>query len=196
VQPLAELIRDVLKGERLYAVQGNAWYGWWVGRLPDGRQLFAAFGGRGVYYSRWHQMTHPELADPNAGQPTLYLAVFDPAGQLREVLTRPDPLKIDPNSKNRDGIGPEFDADELEVYLAGEFGSFERAAIRVRPFAIPEIGVRLNPLLSTDVGFLDDPTDYDEEEQESIREWIEEGCSELLYGNDYFLGGDGEVTSS
>jgi hypothetical protein len=38
----------VLKGERLYAVQGNDWYGWWVGRLPDGRQVFTAFGGRGV----------------------------------------------------------------------------------------------------------------------------------------------------
>jgi hypothetical protein len=142
-------------------------------------------------------MTHPELASPNAQSPTLYLAVFDPAGQLREVLTRPDPLRIKPKATAaRGGVGPEFDASELEAYLAREFGGFERATIRVRPFAIPELGVELNPLLSTQAGFLDDPTDYDEEEQESIREWIEEGCSALLYGNDYFLGGDGEVTSS
>jgi hypothetical protein len=142
-------------------------------------------------------MTHPELANPNARSPTLHVAVFDPAGQLREVLTRPDPLKINPTATAaRAGVGPEFDAAELEAYLAREFGGFERATIRVRPFAIPEIGVELNPLLSTQAGFLDDPTDYDEEEQESIREWIEEGCGALLYGNDYFLGGDGEVTSS
>lgn len=196
MQPLADLIREALKGERLYAVQGNDWYGWWAGRLPDGRQVLAAFGGRSVYYSRWHQMTHPELADPNAGAPTLYLALFDRAGRLREVRTRPDPLKIDPKAKALNGVGPEFDAAELEAYLAGEFGGFERATIRVYPFTIPEIGLQLHPLLSSHEGFLDDPTDYDEEEQESIREWITEGCSELLYGNDYFLGGDGEVTSS
>src|SRR5205814_10273067 len=80
MQPLADLIREVQKGARLYSVQGNDWYGWWAGRLPDGRQVLAAFGGRGVYYSRWHQITHPELADPNAGKPTLCLALFDAAG--------------------------------------------------------------------------------------------------------------------
>jgi hypothetical protein len=196
VQTLAALIREVLKGERLYAVQGNDWYGWWTGRIPDGRQVFATFGGRAVYYSRWHQMTHSELASPNAGQATLYLAVFDSEGWLQEVLTRPDPLKTDPKEKTSDGIGPVFDAAELEAYLAQEFGGFEGTTIRVRPFSIPEIGVQLNPLLSTQAGFLDDPADYDDDEQESIREWIEEGCSELLYGNDYFLGGNGEVTSS
>ena len=133
-------------------------------------------------------MTHPELANPNAGQSRLYIAVFDPAGQLREVITRPDPLKIDLKTKTRDGVGPEFDVGELEMYLASEFGEFKGTAIRVRPFSIPEIGMRLNPLLSTQAEFLDDPADYDKEEQESIRAWIEEGCSELLYGNDYFLG--------
>ena len=66
----------------------------------------------------------------------------------------------------------------------------------MRPVSIPEIGVELHPLLDTQAGFLDDPDDYDQDEQESIRAWIDEGCSELLYGNDYFLGGDGEVTSS
>jgi hypothetical protein len=196
VQPLADLIREVLKGDRPYAVQGNDWYGWWAGRLPDGRQVFAGFGGRTVYYSRWHQMTHPELADPNAGNPTLYLALFSTDGRLLEVQTRTDPLNIDPKARARNGVGPEFDVAELEAYLAGEFGGFERAAIRVRPFTIPEIGVQLHPLLDTQADFLDDPSDYDEEEQESIRAWIEEGCSELLYGNDYFLGGDGDVTSS
>ena len=196
MQPLADLICEMLKGERLYAVQGNDWYGWWVGRLLDGRQVFAAFGGRSVYYSRWHQMTHPELADPNAGKPMIYLAMFGGDGRLLEVQTRPDPLRIDPKTKAQNGVGPEFDAAELEAYLAGEFGGFERAAIKVRPFIIPEIGVQLNPLLSTQAAFLDDPAEYDEEEQESIRAWIEEGCSELLYGNDYFLGGDGEVASS
>jgi hypothetical protein len=89
VQPLADLIRDVQKGERIYAVQGNEWCGWWTGRLREGRQLLAAFGGRAVYYSRWHQMTHPEMADPSAGQPTLYIAVFDVAGLLQEVLNLP-----------------------------------------------------------------------------------------------------------
>jgi hypothetical protein len=196
VQPLADLIREVLKGDRLYAVQGNDWYGWWAGRLSDGRQVFAAFGGRSVYYSRWHKMTHPELADPTASKPTLYLALFSTGGGLLDVQTRPDPLRIDPKARARNGVGPEFDVAELEGFLAGEFGGFERAAIRVRPFTIAEIGVQLHPLLDTQAGFLDDPSDYDEEEQASIRAWIEDGCSELLYGNDYFLGGDGEVTSS
>jgi hypothetical protein len=187
MQTLADLIREVLKGERLHAVQGNDWYGWWVGRIPDGRQIFAAFGGRAVYYSRWQQMTHPELANSNAGPPTLYLAVFDAAGSLQEVLSRPYPLTNDPKAKAQDGIGPEFDVAESEAYLAGEFGGFKRTTIRVRPFAIPEIGVQLNPLLSTQVGFLNDPTDYDAEEQESIREWIEEGAANCCTGTTTFL---------
>ena len=193
VQPLDELMREVLKRERLYAVQGNEWYGWWVGRLPDGRQVFVAWGGRAVYYPRWHQLMHPELPDPNAGSPTLYLAVFDAAGDLQEVLQRPDPLRIDTKATGRDG---KFDVAELEVYLSREFGGFERATIQVRPFVIPEIGVELNPLHSMQVDFLDDPDDYTEDDQETIREWIEAGCSELLYGNDYLLGGSGEVDSS
>jgi len=132
VQPLADLIPEVLKGERLYTVQGNDWYGWWAGRLANGRQVlalpffgasipkfvglltgrgplspalalisgrsqvFAAFGGRSVYYFRWHQMTHPELADPDAGSATLYLDIFDGEGRLLDVHARPDPLRIAP----------------------------------------------------------------------------------------------------
>jgi len=96
VQPLADLIPEVLKGERLYTVQGNDWYGWWAGRLPNGRQVFAAFGGRSVYYFRWHQMTHPELADPDAGSATLYLDIFDGEGRLLDVQARHDPLRIAP----------------------------------------------------------------------------------------------------
>src|SRR5436309_2523542 len=125
-QPLADLIRDVLKNDRLYAVQGNEWYGWWVGQIPGDRQVFAAFGGRSVYYSRWQQMTHPELADPNAGHPTIYLAVFDKAGRLQELLIRPDPLKIDPKANAPNHVGPEFDIPELETYLYREFNGFER----------------------------------------------------------------------
>jgi len=166
-------MREVLKRERLYAVQGNEWYGWWVGRLPDGRQVLAA-----------------------PGRTTLYLAVFDADGGLQHVLSRPDPLQIDARIAGRDGVGPQFDVAELEAYLSREFGGFERATIRVRPFVIPEIGVELNPLHPRLADFLDDPDDFADEEQEDIREWIEAGCSELLYGNNYFLGGDGKVDSS
>jgi hypothetical protein len=197
VRPLADLIREALKGERLYAVRGDSWEGWWTGRLPEGRQVFVAFGIRGrVNKPRWDATDNPKITEPNAPGSTLYLAVFDLAGQLQEVLTRPDPIQINPRANAPYGVYLEFLPFELEAFLAAEFGGFERAAIRVRPFAIPEIHVELRPVLSTYAGYLDDPDDYDEEEQQSIRAWIEEGCSELLYGDDYFLDGDGKITSS
>jgi hypothetical protein len=196
--PLADLIREALKGERLYTVRGNSWYGWWTGRLPEERQVFVAFGIRGgVNKPRWGATDNSRITDANAPGPALYLAVFDLAGQLQEVLTRPDPIQINPRANAPyGGVYLEFLPFELEAFLAAEFGGFERAAIRVLPFAIPEIHVELRPLLSTHAAFLDDPDDYDEEEQQSIRAWIEEGSSELLYGDDYFLNGEGEVTSN
>jgi hypothetical protein len=193
---LADLMREVLKGERLYTMQGDEWCGWWVGHIPGDRQLFAALGGRSVYYPRWQRLMHPDLADPNAGSPTVYLALFDKAGRLQEVRTRPDPLQINPKAEADNGAGPEFDVAELEGWLRAEFDGFERAPIRVRPFSIPEIGLRLNPLISAALDILDNPEACAEDEEVAIRAWIEEGCGELSYGNDYFLDGEGEVSSS
>ena len=232
--PLADLIREAMAGDRCHLVRGAEWYGWWTGRIPHDRQLFVAFGGKGafggqgIYTHQWHRMTHPELADPNAGGPAIFLATFDPAGERLEVRACPNPLRIDPSthspvdlgsildanalegleaflrrfnpqaslSPTTKAAGPLFDVGELETFLRAEFGAFERGAIRVKPFKIPEIGLELRPLYDMQVDYLDDPERYDEEERESIRLWIEGGCSELLFGNDYWLGDDGGVTSS
>lgn len=195
--PLADLIREILERERCYAVKGNEWYGWWTGRLPHDRQLFVAFGGRGVYSSRRDRMTNPEFADPNSGRPTIFLALFDPSGVLLEILSRPDPLKIDPRTRTRHGVGAIFDVDELEAYLRSSFGGFERQTIRAKPFRIPEIGLVLDPLIALDADYLENPESYaDEDERERVRRWAEAAYSLLNYGNDYWLDDDGHVESS
>jgi hypothetical protein len=198
MRPLADLIRESQKNERLHAIQGNEWYGWWTGQLVDSTQVFAGFIGRSMHYAeaQRQQMTHSELAKCRVGKPILHLALFDASGQFKEIQTRPDPLTLDPKISTLNWVGPEFDVAEMEEYLTIELGVVQRAPIYVYPFAIPEIELKLESLLSTQAEFLDNPSDYDEEEQESIREWIVEGHCELYFGNDYFLNSDGEVTSS
>lgn len=196
MQTLDELIRDVLQHQRCYAVQGNEWYGWWCGLIGDGKQVFVAFGGGSVYYSRLQEMLYPDLADPNDGPPTMYLAIFAGTGDLEQIISDPNPLRIDPNA-NADGeYGPHFDSAELERHLAARFGTFERATIHVKPFEISAIGVDFHPLIMTHERYLQAPEEFDTHELRWMRRWIDDGCSELLYGNDYFLGGDGDVTSS
>ena len=76
---------------------------------------------------------------------------------------------------------------------------FKPATIRVNRFAIPGLGIGIEDYPDHFGDILDDPEASDEEKadvRESMRLWDADGQFVLLWGNDYWLAGDGEVVSS
>lgn len=118
--------------------------------------------------------------------PVCFAITFDAGGELVGYEERP-----------RGGGAP--DERELDGWKA-EIG-FRPATIRVRRFTIPERGLGIEDLCGFDEELLEDPgsePDPDERARRlaGIRAWMEEGCFVLYWGNDLWLDGTGQVTSS
>ncbi len=87
----------------------------------------------------------------------------------------------------------------MHEYLRAEFG-FQPALIRVREFATDRVAIF--PLPADYQEFVDDPEtpSFDEEQRKCfpyyITKWVENEEFVLLWGNDYWMDNNGEVTSS
>jgi hypothetical protein len=173
IDRLRELAAHASRPDRLYPVRTNEDYGFYCGQLADGRQALATIDVRLL----------------------LVVALFDVAGNLvgeeeRDLAGRwPIPAH---------GY-PEVDHAELQEYLRAEFG-VEPAVIRVRQFVTDRVVIF--PLPGHYQEFLDDPQSpsFERGQRERfpayIKEWIEGEHFVLLWGNDYWLDKNGEVTSS
>jgi hypothetical protein len=154
-------------------VKTNEDYGFYCGRLADGRQALATLDVRLL----------------------LVVTLFDAAGMLAGEEER-DLAGRWPIAEH--GY-PEVDHAELHDYLRAEFG-FEPGVICVRGFATGRAAIA--PLPGHYQEFVDDPEspcfDVGQRERlpEYIKEWVE--CEEfvLFWGNDYTMDKNGEVTSS
>lgn len=118
--------------------------------------------------------------------PMTFAIFFAADGTFLEYVERP-------NDKR------EPDKDELHRWQA-ELG-FTPQAIRVEKFTLEEEGLGIADLTTFDEELLEDPDSEPDEAERSarmkaIREWSEEGCFVLYWGNDLWLDGTGHVTSS
>jgi hypothetical protein len=173
IDRLRELVALASRPERLYPVKTNEGYGFYCGRLANGRQALATLDVRLL----------------------LVVTLFDAAGNLvgeeeRDLAGRwPTP----PHGY------PEVDRAELQEYLRDEFG-FEPGVIHVRAFVTDRVAIF--PLPGHYQEFVDDPESpsFDTDQRERfpgyIEEWVEGEEFVLLWGNDYWLDKNGEVTSS
>jgi hypothetical protein len=79
---------------------------------------------------------------------------------------------------------------------------FQQGEVRVRRFVLPELGLGIEDrldyfedMLRSPEWFADDEAGQ-EENYRFIREWDETGCFVLHWGNDLWVDGNGEGTSS
>ncbi len=120
---------------------------------------------------------------------------FDARGRLLEYATT-GPSQVGRNP-DPNGYGP--DPTFLRAWQA-QLG-FVPGPIRVRQFYQPEQGVGIGDMPAHFADFLEDPnSELDVEERARmfahIRRWMEEGSFVLYWGNDLWLDGTGQVTSS
>jgi hypothetical protein len=118
--------------------------------------------------------------------PMTFAIFFASDGRFLEYVERP-------NETNAP------DEAELKRWQA-ELG-FQPQTIRVEKFVIDDVGLGIEDLPGHYEELLDDPeSEPDETERaqrfQEIRNWIDEGCFVLYWGNDLWLDGTGEVTSS
>jgi hypothetical protein len=117
--------------------------------------------------------------------PATFAIFFASDGTFLEYVERPN--EGEPNE-------PELRRWQAEL-------GFTPQTIRVEKFSIDEQGLGIEDLTGFDEELLDDPdSEPDEAERaerlKSLRKWIEEGCFVLYWGNDLWLDGTGQVTSS
>lgn len=164
---IERLISAAWRKDRLYPIRSEKYYGFYAGRLPDGRQALVTCG-------------YPK-------EVCAYLFTED--CEYQGVERRKPTLIADLD-------GPERDTHvrELHEYLAVEFG-FVPDLIRVKRFCESEELVSIEPLpryLDEPGGF--DGTD--EEYLKDLRQWVGEGAFVLNTWNDYWLNANGEVSAS
>jgi hypothetical protein len=99
-----------------------------------------------------------------------------------------------------EGIYPTHDeVFRSELRACQEEIGFRPVTIRVKKFSIPELGIGIDDEPDHFDEILNDP-DSSEEEKADVREsmalWDADGQFVLLWGNDYWIDGTGEVTSS
>jgi hypothetical protein len=173
VDRLRELVARASRPERLYRIKSNEDYSFYAGRLADGRQALVTLDVRLL----------------------LVVTLFDAAGKMvgeeeRDLAGRwPIP-----------GHGyADVDHAELHAYLWAEFG-FKPAVIRIRKFVTDRVSIA--PLPAHYQEFVDDAESpsFDGEQRERfrayIKEWVKGEEFVLLWGNDYWLDKNGDVTSS
>ncbi|MBH24901.1 MAG: hypothetical protein CMH57_10690 [Myxococcales bacterium] len=155
--------------DRLYplaAGQGN----FDAGGTADGRQvLMAAF---------WQ---------------STFALFFDGEGRLTEVAThRP--------MEGRAEGQPEYGPSRLALETWQRELGWSPRLIRVKMFSLSEPNVGIADLPSHYESFLEDPDAETPEEQrymaESIKRWVEGGDFVLYWGNDLFMSGEGQITST
>jgi hypothetical protein len=118
--------------------------------------------------------------------PMTFAIFFASDGRFLEYVERP-------NATNAP------DEAELKRWQA-ELG-FQPRTIHVEKFVIDDVGLGIEDLPGHYEELLDDPeSEPDEAERaqrfQEIRNWIDEGCFVLYWGNDLWLDGDGSVSSS
>jgi hypothetical protein len=120
-----------------------------------------------------------------AFHPMTFAILFAADGECIEYLARPNSTSAP-------------DEAALKRWQA-ELG-FTPRTIHVQRFLFEDVGLGIEDLPGYLEEFLDDPDAEDAEEQaerfRAIREWLDEGSFVLYWGNDLWLDGTGEVTSS
>ena len=152
-----------------------------TGATGDGRQVIMSFSWGG-----------------------LIAVFFDRDGSLLDWEVRPLPREPDCHPvSGRMLHSPEFDAAvEAATRSWKRELNLHEQPIRVRRFSIDELGVGIEDLSDDDEDFLKAPEMEEPEEEErlerwkSLREWWSSGSFVLYWGNDLWLDGDGNVTSS
>jgi hypothetical protein len=127
--------------------------------------------------------------------PDLVAIAFDREGELLGIERRP--LEF---LQQRDGVYDIYDERIPPRLLAWqEEMGLQPATIRVSKFFLDDLGIGIEDYPDHFGEILDDPEASDEEQdeiRESMRTWDAEGQFVLLWGNDYWLDGTGEVGSS
>jgi hypothetical protein len=168
---------------RLYPIRQSQIDGFYAGRRTQGQKLLAAVDGA-----------------------RLLVAQFNEAGDLIEVAR----AILPPQATTPDSQG-----QTVAQYLSKHFG-YVPQVIQVKRFRVPpeeeqagnllqraligESGLAVAPFPTHLQEFLDDPSDYDEEDYtnccEMLSRWITEGNFVLYWGNEYQLNPDGVVIAS
>jgi|GEM_PF-1648077 len=161
-----------VRKDRLYPIQHHEDY-LEVGICADGRQLLKGFFHDG-----------------------LTAIFFDSAGYLLGCEVRPFPEEARKNTAESDAaIGRAW-----EVWME-EIG-YQPETIHVRKFVVPELGIGIEDRPGYMEDFLKAPEldEPDEEERkwmfDLIHEWDEDGSFVLYYGNDLFMDGEGDISST
>jgi hypothetical protein len=160
-----------------FLIRGNLGHGVYAGSLPSHRQ---ALVGLCVYGY-------------------ILMAMFDGGGTLQKVIRRDQPsYLLHPTDFLR---CYRVDEDSLFEYLKREFG-FQLANIQVREFRVPDEDFAVYRLPESYQDFLKDPRNplFDNEDRQvlpdRIKHWTEEGSFVLVWGNDYWVSGEGEIIAS
>lgn len=166
IDEIREMVAHASRPERLYPVKTNEDYNFYCGRLADGRQALATLDVRLL----------------------LVVTLFDSAGNL-----------LGEEQRNLADGYPEGDLADLPEYLQGDFG-FKSGMICVREFATDRVAIFPLPAHYREFVHHPETSSFDDAQRERfpvyIKEWIENEEFVLLWGNDYWLDKNGEVTSS
>ena len=182
-RPVAEAIDP---HEWLFPFRPDFASNYFVGKLPDGRQLFAN--------------------DIRPGTDTALAALFNAAGDMIEIreIRFPPETQAPPQKRweARRWTEEEFRA-KREQHLRDALG-FEPAFIRVREFRIGAEGpTRFTERVDNLIGFADDPTVPPEYDYDNILgpgvvvyNWVTSGSFLFVGGNNWWCDGTGRVTST
>lgn len=168
----------------LYSIQSEESYGFWTGRTKDHTQVLMGLAC-----------------------PYLIAFVFDLEGNIigghRKRLDFLQPSGVIVDGEPLRGLVQTFNIYDERIPVRVEEWQqqmgFQDQLIRVKRFADPEMGISIGDYPEHFAEILSDPEASKEEKDsvlESLSEWEAAGQFVLLWGDDYWLNGDGEVTSS
>lgn len=173
-EELASLLALARSPDRLYPVVSHKHYGFYAGRLADGRQALVTVGMRDA----------------------LHVHFFDPAGDFLGVEQLTPQFEREPEEPYLDR-----NDEELHAFLQAELG-FRPDRIRIKRVEHADAEFSIEPMPESYEDFLRDPNqDWMPDEHRRaqwyhVHKWLKEGEFVLLCGNDYWLDQTGEVTSS
>jgi hypothetical protein len=167
-----------------YLIQSHESYFFWAGRTKDRTQVLMGLACPylvGFFF---------DLGGNLIGVQKRHLEFLQPSG----VFVDGEPIQ---------GQVKIYDIYDEEIPIRldewqQEIG-FQEQIISVKRFADPAIGIGIRDYPEHFAEVLSDPEASEEEKEgvlESLPEWEADGQFVLWWGNDYWLNGDGEVTSS
>jgi hypothetical protein len=118
---------------------------------------------------------------------------FDVYGDLQRVESRPTTTSLDSRSETRNRRS-ELDAWKAEI-------GFEHSKIRIGPFSVPNLLIRINDLPEFLREFLDNPSFVKDAQERSewfadVERWHAEGRFVFQWGKEYWVNNRGEVTDT